>query len=125
MPHKIGIENCYREQYLSGGNIEWPCGGCQSCKARNEADKISKEHVPGKFCKQSNNCNKCQHIKYLHRTLRHIGGTCNNSRRCEMCTNGQFNDLSQKYLKTIKRTVIQLYFLMLEGETYPWINKIL
>lgn len=83
MPHKSGINNCYKERYLDP-NIKIRCGECQSCKGQEISNKVYAAHVPGKFCKQSNVCSACSSVKYLTRCIRHVCG-CKCTRKCELC----------------------------------------
>jgi hypothetical protein len=61
------------------------CIYCQSQEDRKHSKEITKNHVPGKWCKEKNQCSKCCEIRHYSRVLRHIGGTCSKNHKCPIC----------------------------------------
>jgi len=87
---------------------------CQSRQQYEKSDEITKNHVAGLFCKESNQCRICSEIKFCSRLLRHIGGVCGKSRKCEACRREkEYPQKSLKYVLVPKLIWSKLYNLML------------
>lgn len=58
---------------------------CLSRVQAKHSYELSKKHMPGKVCKEKNQCSVCAFNRYIQRVLRHISGGCKGSRNCEAC----------------------------------------
>jgi len=45
---------------------------------------VSREHVPGKWCKEHNQCYTCCELKHLFRILKHYAEKCS-PKKCPVC----------------------------------------
>lgn len=110
-----------------GGFCDCGCDACkQLSKSRDEhnlkclgrqqwnrSDKITELHIAGVFCKKSNQCRICSKIKFYSRLLRHIGGVCGKSKKCEACQwKREFPTQSFKYSLNTGDIWKRLYNLM-------------
>ena len=58
---------------------------CQSCSDIRKAHAIASKHVPGKRCKNHNQCAHCCYIAFLSKVLRHYGNACSKNSKCPVC----------------------------------------
>jgi hypothetical protein len=87
---------------------------CQSCTDARNADKIASRHVPGKRCKNHNQCAHCCYIVFLSKILRHYGNACSKNSKCPVCqwniSKGEKHSakfyLSETSIKRIQRQLL-------------------
>ena len=105
------IEHC---RYYTRNVARKKCG-CDSCKtAIHNAERsewLRRNHTPGRYCKQRNNCPECGETKWKLRIINHIafdGSKC--TRMCEVCRGEAYPSMLYWTKNNIPKT---LYKLML------------
>ena len=87
------------------------------------SDKITKEHVPGKYCEERHHCGKCTSIRHYLKVLRHVSGAClknKNPNKCPVCYEARQTpygtSVNKIYMNMVPKIVLKLYKLMLKGK---------
>ena len=65
-------------------NLNKDCN-CQSCSDKRKSVDVHKKHIPGKRCKDHNQCPDCCYIVFMIKVLKHFGGACNKNKKCPVC----------------------------------------
>ena len=71
-----------------------PCN-CTPCVDQAHADEVYKNHKPGKWCKEHNQCSRCSQLKTLLRVVRHYAGNCS-PKKCPVCEWGRHKPQSYR-----------------------------
>ena len=89
--------------------------------ASEHSAQVTKAHVPGKWCKERNQCSRCCELRHWIRVLKHYAGTCS-PKKCPVCEWARHTD--QEYMvkvqeKALWRVQRRVYGLML-GIYHMW-----